>query len=393
MKDKIEANVDAGLSDDSLFRGGPLYQIEKTLRLIRLDRENSQRRTTFAIVIGWLPLLLITLLFKTEASMSFLRDYRIHSRMLVAVPVLLLGQSFMDSRFRNIVEHIRNAHLLEDADLVRTDELMALVRRLRDSVLPEVIILLLVVAHTTLSFSKLVDATPWLATATASGLRLTPAGWYAVLISASIFQFLLGLSLWKWLLWSIFTFGLSRLRLHLVPTHPDQHGGLGFLGLMANGFAPISFAATAVIAATWRHEILHHDAHLLDFKLPAIVLVVIIAVVALLPLVFFIPQLTALRRKGILEYSILGQIQTTEFDEKWITHRAGHESQVLTQMESSTAIDFSSIYDRIRQLAPIPVDRTTLIPLALSIGIPALPAICAEIPVAIVFKELLKALR
>ena len=325
--------------------------------------------------------------------MSFLRDYRIHARMLIAVPALLVGQSWLESTFRTIVEYIHNTRLLADADLVSGGRLMVGLRRLRDSVLPELIILLLVAAHSRLSFSRLVDATPWLATATAAGPHLTPAGWYAVLISATIFQFLFFLSLWKWLLWSIFAFRLSRLRLNLVATHSDQHGGLGVLGLMANCFAPISFAVTAVIGATWRHEILLGNAHLINFKLPAIVLVVILVALAFLPLVFFVPPLAALRRKGILEYSTLGQVQTTEFDDKWIAHGAGRESEVLTAMESDNVLNFSQIYDRIKQLVPIPVDRATLIPLALSIVIPALPTIFAEIPVGVALQDLFKALR
>ena len=393
MKDKIEAKTDIAPSDVSLVNNGSLYRILKATGVVRTRRWNVQRRITFAIAIGWVPLLLITLLFKPGAVMSFLRDYRIHARMLIAVPALLVGQSLMESTFRTIVEYIHNTRLLADVDLVGEGKLMMGLRRLRDSVLPELIILLLVAAHTLLSFSRLVDATPWLATATAAGLRLTPAGWYAVLISATIFQFLFFLSLWKWLLWSIFAFRLSRLRLNLVATHSDQHGGLGVLGLMANCFAPISFAVTAVIGATWRHEILLGNAHLINFKLPAIVLVVILVALAFLPLAFFVPPLAALRRKGILEYSTLGQIQTTEFDDKWIAHRAGRESEVLTAMESDNVLNFSQIYDRIKQLVPIPVDRATLIPLALSIVLPALPAIFAEIPVGVALQDLLKALR
>ena len=62
-------------------------------------------------------------------------------------------------------------------------------------------------------------------------------------------------------------------------------------------------------------------------------------------------------------------------------------------MESSIAIDFSAMYDRIKQLTPLPVDRGTLIPLALSIVVPVLPAIFAEIPVGVALKDLFQALR
>ena len=119
-----------------------------------------------------------------------------------------------------------------------------------------------------------------------------------------MFQFLLGLGLWEWLLWTWFAFKLSRQNLRLVPTHPDEHGGLGFLGLTAAAFAPVAFAATAVIGATWRDDILHHGARLMDFKLEAIVLLMVIVLVALGPLLFFVPRLASLRRQGILEYRI-----------------------------------------------------------------------------------------
>jgi hypothetical protein len=72
-----------------------------------------------------------------------------------------------------------------------------------------------------------VDAVPWLAYGMPPNIHLTAAGWYALIVSNSIFEFLLGLSLWKWLLWTVFSFRISRLNLNLIPTHPDGNGGLG----------------------------------------------------------------------------------------------------------------------------------------------------------------------
>ena len=85
-------------------------------------------------------------------------------------------------------------------------------------------------------------------------------------------------------------------------------------------------------------------------------------------------------------------VQASEFDEKWIEHRE-HEPQVLTEMESGNLLNFGQTYDRIKQLIPLPVDRGTLVPLALSIVIPALPMILAEIPIDVAVQDLLKALR
>ena len=290
----------------SLVRGGPFYRAQQASRLIRPDEWNHAKRITLAIALGWLPLVLITALFNPKALVSLLVDYRVYSRMVIAVPVLLVGQWLTESRFRMILRHIDEAGLLGTEDRSRMDGMITVVKRLRDSIFPEIAILVLLVVHTLTSLKSQVDLTPWLAYGTAPDLHLTPSGWYAVLVSTSIFQFLLGLGLWQWLLWAVFAFKLSRLNLQLVPTHPDGHGGLGFLGLTPVAFTPVSFAVATVIGATWRREILLHGVKLMAFKLPAIVFVVIVVLVAFGPLAFFLPRLAALRRQGILEYGTPG---------------------------------------------------------------------------------------
>src|SRR3974377_440413 len=95
--------VHTQLSDVSLIRGGPFYQFQRVSRLIRRAHWNLGRRITFAIAVGWLPLVLITAVLNPTALDDLLRDYRVTARMLIAVPVLLLGQVVMESRFRMIV--------------------------------------------------------------------------------------------------------------------------------------------------------------------------------------------------------------------------------------------------------------------------------------------------
>jgi hypothetical protein len=377
----------------SLVRGGLFYRAQHAIGLIRPHRWNLVRRTTILLAVGWLPLFLITAITNPDAMLSLLKDYRVHSRILVAVPVLLIAEVLMDGRFRTVFAHIRTAGLLGASDLSCMDDIVARIVRLRDSFLPESVILLLVIFHTATAYRGLVDAAPWLGRGTGAEFHLTAAGWYGVVVGTSIFQFLLGLGLWRWLLWTFFAFTLSRTNLKLVATHPDQHGGLGFLGLTSAAFAPIAFSATAVIAATWRNEILYHGAHLMNFKLPGIVLVAVIALVALGPLAFFVPRLAALRRKGILEYGILGQFHSAEFHEKWILHRAGHETEFLVAPESSTLADYGQAYQRIEKMNAFLADKGALYTLAGALIIPALPMILAEVPVAVVLGDLLRAMR
>jgi hypothetical protein len=77
------------------------------------------------------------------------------------------------------------------------DGMIATLKGLRDSLYPEAAILLLLIMHTVTSFKGLVDVTPWLSYRVGPDIHLTPAGWYAVAVSGTLFQFLLGLGLWR----------------------------------------------------------------------------------------------------------------------------------------------------------------------------------------------------
>jgi hypothetical protein len=109
-------------------------------------------------------------------------------------------------------------------------------------------------------------------------------------------------------------------------------------------------------------------------------------------LAFFVPRLAALRRKGILQYAILGQIHSLEFHQKWVLNRAGNEAEFLDAPEVSTLCDYGQSYDRIEKLNPFPTDKGALIALVLAVAIPALPTILAEIPISVLLKNLLSAL-
>ncbi len=376
----------------SLVRGGPFYRVQQALRLMRPNQWNLGRRITVLVAVTWIPLVAITAALNPDGLVSLLKDYRAYSRFFLAIPALLVGEVLMETRFRAVMAHIRESKLLTETDTNYMDKVIAWLLRLRDSLLPELAILVLLMIHTVASYRGLADATPWLTHREGSELQLTAAGWYVVVVSTSIFQLLLGLGLWKWLMWTFFAFRLSTRNLRLVPTHPDRHGGLGFLGLTASAFAPLAFAAAAVIGATWRQAILHDGARLMDFKLPAIALVVITALVALAPLAFFVPRLAHLRRKGILEYGVLGQIHSTDFHEKWILHRAGREGEFLQAAESTTLANFGHVYENIGALRPFPADRGALITLAAAVAVPALPVILTQVPLIVILDDLLKAL-
>ena len=95
--------------EPSLIRGGPFYRAQQATRLILPNQWNLGRRITFAIALGWFPLILITVLFNGGGLVSLLQDYRIHSRILIAVPVLLFGQLLIEWPFIDLLPFLRNS--------------------------------------------------------------------------------------------------------------------------------------------------------------------------------------------------------------------------------------------------------------------------------------------
>jgi len=178
-----------------------------------------------------------------------------------------------------------------------------------------------------------------------------------------------------------------------MPTHPDQHAGIGFLGLSPMGIAPVALALATVIGASWRYQILMQGAHLAGFKLEAAVLLAIVIIVAIGPLGFFVPKLSAVRRQGILQYGTLGQLQSMDFHQKWVVHRQGHEEEFLAAPEVSTLTDYGSSYQNVEKMQPFPVDKGAFLSLALAVALPMFPAVLAEVLLAEVLKGLLEAVK
>ena len=121
--------------------------------------------------------------------------------------------------------------------------------RWRDSIWPELVLIAIVYANVAFIFSPhMHEARPWALAGEGVG-HLLPAGWYFAFVSQLVYQFLVALSLWKWLLWCYFLFRLSRLELQLVPTHPDHHGGGPGRNTRPFGRAPDTDAQPAKRAA------------------------------------------------------------------------------------------------------------------------------------------------
>jgi hypothetical protein len=80
---------------------------------------------------------------------------------------------------------------------------------------------------------------------------LSWAGEASALTSNTLFLCLVLRWFWRFLIWATLLWRASRLRLQLMPLHPDRCGGLGFLTLFPGIFCGLVFALSCLIAASF----------------------------------------------------------------------------------------------------------------------------------------------
>jgi hypothetical protein len=213
----------------------------------------------------------------------------------------------------------------------------------------------------------------------ASG-SLSAAGWWFNLVSTPFFRFLLLRWFWRLFLWTSFLFSVSRLKLFLVATHTDLAAGLGFLSEGQKAFSPIVFAGGAVVAAEVGNAIAYQGATLSSMKFPMIGYGILAVVLLILPLLVVAPVLLKIKRKGMLEYGAQVTIHNQLFERKWVQGIHPEDETLLGNPDASSLIDLGSSFSVVKDMRLVPIDKPTLIALAVSAALPMLPVVLYAIP-------------
>jgi hypothetical protein len=203
--------------------------------------------------------------------------------------------------------------------------------------------------------------------------HLTKAGFWYVFVSIPLFQFILLRWYLRLFVWFRFLWHVSRLNLHLVPTHPDRAAGLAFLGKSAYAFGPILFAQGAVLAGIVASRVLYHGESLLSFKLQIAGFVAFFVVVILGPLLMFTPQMARAKRKGLADYGLLAQRYVDSFEQKWVLEDPAVSGELLGTGDIQSLADLGNSYAMVRDMRSVPFGLEDISRLAAATAAPFLP--------------------
>jgi len=382
--------------DFSLVHGGPLFQLLLRSHLSGDALTLVMRRIVTFALISWVPLLLLAALdgnlLHTRVAVPFLLDLETHIRFLAVVPLLLAAELVVHRRLLSVTRTFLQRNLIPEAAMPRFDAAVTSAFRLRNSVAAEVLLIALVYGVGVLVVWRrftAIDVSTWYATASPAGSNLTRAGmWYAYL-SLPIFQFLLLRWYFRVVIWVRFLWQVSRIDLALVPTHPDQVAGLGFLANTVYGFSVLLLAHGAMLAAQIGNRIFFAGAALQDFKVEIAVMVAFLMCVVFAPLLVFSPQLARAKRIGLNEYGTLAERYVRDFDGKWLRGEANESEPLMGSADIQSLADMGNSFALVRSMRVAPITRDAILQLAAAVLVPLLPLLLTVMPVEELTRKLL----
>jgi hypothetical protein len=383
------------LDEFSLAKGGLFFKLLVWMRLMRPDLAPTYRRAVVLALFTWLPLLILSafqgLALGGLVRIPFLLDFPISTRLLLALPLLIVAERVIDVRTQMVVKHLIQSGLVRKNDYSAFESSVQQVLRMRNSFLAEGVIagfVILSAAFLRLEFSG--TSSTWQFLVSPSGATRTLAGWWYVFVSVPIAQFILYRWLWRYLIWCWFLWRTSRLDLHLVPTHPDMAAGLGILGVAQAKYGIIIFALSSLLSSQMGQEILSGGASLANYKMTILGFVALILIIFLGPLVLFSAKLLDARRNGLLEYGALANEYTQSFERKWIRKEAPEGETLIGSADIQSLADLANSFEIVRKMRPAPFDlMTTILPMVAAAAIPFLPLTLTVLPFEEVVKKII----
>jgi hypothetical protein len=381
--------------DFSLVLGGPLFQFFIRARLTTDTLNLVKRRVIVISLLTWLPLLLFSVWTGDAAGgvskVPFFYDVDVHIRFLLALPLLLVAELVVHQRMRLTVRQFVERGIIPAQARPQFEAIIGSAMRLRNSMVIEVLLIVLVLTggHYLWSSQMALEAATWFAAVVDGQHRFTPAGYWYAYVSIPVFQFMLVRWYFRIFIWARFLWQVSRMDLHLVPTHPDRAAGLGFLGGSAAAFMPLLLAQGALLAGQIANYIFYGGKTLLDFKPEIVAAVVFLLLVVLGPLCVFAPRLAQAKRQGLLEYGSLASRYVDEFDQKWLRGAAPANEKLVGSGDIQSLNDLAGSFEVVNSMRPFPFSKTIVLQTAITALLPVLPLALTMISLEDMVKRLL----
>ncbi|TCM15032.1 hypothetical protein EDF56_11179 [Novosphingobium sp. PhB165] len=397
---------------ETLFRHGPPRRTARFARVALPPFSTPVPRVALVLVLGWLPLILMTLATQPRLLSDLGWDIAVHARSAVAAPLLVVAYASCGRRLGLIAGNFAHAGLLDEKGREDLRAELAISHRLLDSRVVEGITILLAVVMATATFRGMTGSPNMAAWALQDGRQgtLSMAGAWQFAVSLPLLLTLMLGWLWRIAIWARLLMRISRFDLNLIASHPDQCGGLGFLGQSLRAFAAFGMALGAIAAGRLAHEHLAGKSNSFNDGLLAGGSVVVVAILCVGPLCAFSGRMMDTWRRGSMVYGALAMRLGTKLEAAWLEpllpvrrgasdevrakeaqpggDDAGEPQEILSAPDFSAAADLYTVVASVQSMQFIPVDTRSVIMLALATLLPFVAALFLTMPFDLVLQTL-----
>ena len=385
-------------ADTELFDCGTLLKLNMRA-LYSPERERSiVLRACLVILVGWVPLLLLTayqsFVLRDAGIASFLSDFAVACRSLIAAPLLVLAEWIALPRLGVIAFHFRESGIVSRDDDARFAAACSSTLRLRDSVAADIsLIALAFITVTALKEVVPISLYPAWHVSTVAGVQVySPAGWWHALVSLPLLFVLLLGWIWRVLMWTRFLYLMAGLDLKLVPAHPDRTAGLRFVAYSVQAFSLVALALGTIVAGSAANRVLYRGASLDTLTLAVIAVVAAVIVIFAGPLLTLSGHLLRAWRRGTLQYSALAGRLGRQFEGKFFRNGATIDASALELPDFSATTDLYQVASNVYEVRLVPISIASLgIVVAMAI-LPFLAIALMFIPSDVIVEEIAKLL-
>jgi hypothetical protein len=360
--------------------GGPLHLLGRRLGLVR----GATNTVPLGMALGlslWTVLMALTLIEGNGHLVFSLSVIGANVRLLVVIPLFFLCEAWLDPRLPAFIGLIVRSGVVPGNAMPALESAIARTIRWKDSWLAEAMCLLAAVVFSLLGPQLHLSGTTAAYDPSDAAKGAALAGQWYWIVCLPFFRFLMFRWLWRLGLWFYFLWRVARLDLHLVPTHCDGAGGLGYLEIVHTHFAPLILAISAIQAASLAEDLSAGTAAF-EAIYPALAIVLVVdAVLFLGPLLLFTPKLWACRVKGLSDYMEFAASYVSGFDRKWLGADA-HLEPLLGTPDLQSLADLGNSVNIVRNMRWVPVSVRMLRDFAVAALVPMVPLLLLKYPVA-----------
>jgi hypothetical protein len=389
----MSGHHDEVVVDFSLTRSGLFYKLLQRLGLEGYSRKGFLVRSLVISGVAWLPLLMLSmaqgLAWGDKVEITFLKDFATHARFLVIIPLLIFAEGSVDFRLKELTSQFFHAGILNETDIPRYNIIKSRINRLSESLLADIVILLIVASNIITRFTQSeVPGGHWVFLPGQDGNTISWAGIWAAGFSLTIFQYLILRWLWRWVIWVIYFKKIAAIPLKLNAAHPDLAGGLGFLGLPPGPFLQVTLALSILFSTIISERIVFLQHTLKDYYTVMGGFALVIIIINVLPLLVFLKPMITQRRKAIFQYSALIQEHHREFDEKWLIKN--DQENMLGMPEASSMTDLNSSFETVMHMRFFPFNIKIMLSSIIISILPMIPVLAFEYNLVDIIQQVFK---